>query len=456
MSDVLEADILGDEDRREARVYRFHMQVVPPLRAVGCLILALLVLLHNRYVSHDFEPARFAKLVVFLTVYVVVSWLALRWWFQPLLPRLNLGTVFLIADVGVWLVAIYCSGAENSWLFFVLLARVGDQANTSFRRVVLFAHLVVVGYLLMVAYAVLVDAHPVVWSRELAKALALYGCGLYLSFTARAAERLRARTERAVATSRRLIVELEEKNRRLQEVSRVKSEFLATVSHELKTPLNAILGFSQLLADMTFGELNAKQLKYVENTLAGARALLQHIERILEFSELEAGRALLRSEPVKVESLAARVVERLKPAADAKGVTLEMECAPGLPRVQGDPVRLERVLQGLLENAVKFSPRGTAVKLKLEDGDRTLKICVVDEGDGVAPEDHQRVFQPFVQADSSYGRTHQGFGLGLATIRHLVALHQGRVWVESSGKGGEGAAFHVELPGFRPGSDQGI
>ena len=245
----------------------------------------------------------------------------------------------------------------------------------------------------------------------------------------------RKRAERAVA----------EALDRAIEASRAKSAFLANMSHELRTPLNAIIGYADLIAE---DRLDDPELAADLARIRGAgHHLLALIDDILDISKIEAGRMELRAERVDLAALAASVLETAAPAAHRGGNRVELDLDPALGHADLDPTRLRQVLLNLLGNAAKFTAGG-AIGLRARRqpgpaGDRLL-FEVWDTGIGIAPEQHERVFQEFVQADTSTTRRHGGTGLGLAITRHLCRLMGGEVSLRS--QLGAGAAFTVDLP----------
>ena len=225
--------------------------------------------------------------------------------------------------------------------------------------------------------------------------------------------------------------------------SRAKDEFLATVSHELRNPLNAMLGWARLLsAGSLQPETAARGLKSIEQN---AKAQAQLIEDLLDVSRIISGKFRLNVEPTDVVRVVEAAIESVRPAADAKGVTLQATLDPGAGPVSADAGRLQQVVWNLLSNAVKFTPGGGRVQARLARVNSDLEIEVRDTGQGIASEFLPHVFDRFRQADRSSTRSHGGLGLGLAVVRHIVELHGGNVTAASAGKD-QGATFTVRLP----------
>jgi signal transduction histidine kinase len=229
----------------------------------------------------------------------------------------------------------------------------------------------------------------------------------------------------------------------LAAANRAKDEFLAVLSHELRTPLTPILVWASLIRE---GKLDAAALE------RGSRAIEQNaklqariVEDLLDVSRAITGKLRLNVRPTAVEPVVHLAIESLRPAAEAKGITLEPVLDPEPALVSGDPERLQQVVWNLVSNAIKFTRRGGRVEIRLEHEGDNVRLSVADSGDGIDPAVLPRLFERFWQADSSITRAHGGLGLGLAVVRHLVELHGGTVRAESEGEG-RGATFTVTLP----------
>ena len=245
--------------------------------------------------------------------------------------------------------------------------------------------------------------------------------------------------------------------REAQEANRMKDEFLATLSHELRTPLNAIVGWAHVLRG---GPLDKAVVARAVDTIdRNARAQTQLISDILDVSRIVTGKLRLNVAPVEMASVVEASLEAARPAAAAKEIRLEHEIDPQAGQVSGDNDRLQQVVGNLLGNAIKFTPKGGLVKLRLARVESEVEVFVEDTGVGIASEYLPRLFERFRHPDASTTRPHGGIGLGLAIVRHLVELHGGRVEASSSGRG-KGATFRVRLPllgmrGSVPGSRRG-
>lgn len=227
--------------------------------------------------------------------------------------------------------------------------------------------------------------------------------------------------------------------------TRAKSRFLAVVSHEMRTPLNGVMGLAQLLG-MT--RLDAEQTSYVEAIGGSSRALGQLIDDILDFSKIEAGKLELRCERFALEALVESVVELMAPGAMAKGLELASFISPEAPReIMGDPARLRQVLINLVGNAVNYTERG-GVGLRLWRDGEALRIDVCDTGIGVPAGAQDAIFEDFTQVDPSATRRQGGTGLGLAISRRLVGLMGGALFLADTSD--KGSTFSLALPAPPP------
>ena len=229
----------------------------------------------------------------------------------------------------------------------------------------------------------------------------------------------------------------------LETTSEHKSEFLANMSHELRTPLNAILGFSQVLRERMFGDLNEKQEEYVEDILASGYHLLALINDVLDLSKVEAGQLELDIAPFSLQEALERGIVMVRERATDGMVRVDLAPVADVDVVTGDERRVRQIIFNLLANAVKFTPEGGVVGVSVAQVNGEVRVSVADTGPGIEPDDHERIFEEFRQAEAGIEQR-EGTGLGLALSKRLVELHGGRIWVES--KIGEGSTFVFTLP----------
>ncbi len=255
-------------------------------------------------------------------------------------------------------------------------------------------------------------------------------------------EMARVRKEAAAELERHLLSATEARHQ-AEAANRLKDEFLATVSHELRTPLNAVLGWVQLLQVSPFDEAATRRaLATIERN---ARAQNQLIEDLLDVSRIITGKLRLDVRQVDLLSVIQAAIDVVRPTAETKGVRIQAVLDPLAGPVSGDPGRLQQVVWNVLANAIKFTPRGGRVQIRLERINSHVEIVVADTGIGIDPAFKPYVFERFRQADASSSRPYGGLGLGLAIVRHLVDLHGGTVRAESEGSG-QGATFVIGLP----------
>jgi PAS domain S-box-containing protein len=248
----------------------------------------------------------------------------------------------------------------------------------------------------------------------------------------------------AVAIEQARLYEVElQARRQAEEANHMKDEFLALVSHELRSPLNAILGYAALLRR---GEGDAQKVKQaVEVIERSGKAQAQLIDDLLDTARIISGKLRLEIGPVDLVSVIDQAIQTIRLAADAKGLSLEVHLPPEGVQITGDPTRLQQVVWNLLSNAVKFTPQGGRIEVRLERIDPHICITVSDTGKGIPPDFLPFVFDRFRQADASSAKRYGGLGLGLALVKRLVELHGGTVEVISAGED-RGATFKVTLP----------
>ena len=240
----------------------------------------------------------------------------------------------------------------------------------------------------------------------------------------------------------RMSDELQRLYGQLETASRHKSDFLATMSHELRTPLNAIIGFSEVLHEQMFGELNERQLAYVDDVLEAGKHLLSLINDVLDLAKIEAGGMELELSEVAIPEVLRSAVSMHSERASRGGVELSLTTEPEEITISADGRRVRQIVFNLVSNAVKFTPAEGRVDVSARLDDGQVEIAVADTGPGIAPEELETIFEEFKQATD--GKRAEGTGLGLPLSRKLVELHGGRLWVESAA--GNGSTFRFTLP----------
>lgn len=234
--------------------------------------------------------------------------------------------------------------------------------------------------------------------------------------------------------------------RAAQETNRAKDEFLMTLSHELRTPMTAILGWARMLPNMDRNDASFNEAIAAISRSAKLQAAL--IDDVLDVSRIVSGKLRLNVENLDVVPVLHSALDSVRPSVDAKQITLVTAFSPGLGTTTADPTRLQQIVWNLMSNAVKFTPRGGRIELAAQRTASQLEISVTDTGEGIEPEFLPHVFEAFRQAETPSTRVFGGLGLGLSIVRYMVEAHGGTVSAESAGRG-KGARFCISLP-IRP------
>ena len=232
-------------------------------------------------------------------------------------------------------------------------------------------------------------------------------------------------------------------NEKLEEASKLKSQFLANVNHELRTPVSAIIGYGRLVLRETEGQISQLQRENLQDLLHNAERLLSQIDSLLDFAKIEAGKIEVRVEPVSVEELIRGAISTVEPTLKNDDVRLIQEIAPGIPALNTDREKLRQIILNLLDNAVKFTERGE-IKISASQQNGWFRLAVSDPGVGIGKENLTKIFEEFHQGDRSSNKKYKGTGLGLAIVKKFVNLLGGEVGVES--EVGKGSVFTVTLP----------
>jgi len=437
--DTLELDPQKIAERKEKAGYRLNVIQFPVLRLLGFALISFFILVHNYYVFKVFFWAPFLQFSSIAFSYSLFSW-AILYLFFGKTGKFDLGILFLTTDIFIFVLAIYFTGAYKSLLFFLLIIRVADQTSTSFKRVLVFAHVSVLAYIAMLFYIVHFENRSFPYSLEIPKLCCIYFVGLYISLTARTAERLRNRTAASVRLARESIRRLEALSKELRDASIraeagniAKAEFLANVNHEIWTPLNGIIGMTHLALDT---ELDKEQREYLEMISKSGDALLGILNNILDFSKAESSEISLEEKGFDLSSVLKDVTDNLAIKASDKGLQFVFDFGAEVPvSLVGDLERLRQIMTNLGENAVKFTEEGgVSIRVAVEeekDSSIVLHFMVSDTGIGIPPDKMETIFDSFSQGDGSSTRKHGGTGLGLALSRHLAEIMGGRIWAES-------------------------
>jgi len=241
----------------------------------------------------------------------------------------------------------------------------------------------------------------------------------------------------------RLFSEIQIKGHQLEVASQHKSQFLANMSHELRTPLNAILGYTELILDSVYGDMPQEAHEVLERVQSNGKHLLGLINDVLDLSKIEAGQLTLSLDDYSIKDVVSNVFAVVEPLATEKNLALKVELPNDLPTAHGDERRLTQVLLNIVGNAIKFTDSGeVGLKAAARNGSYTLSVR--DTGPGIDPADQTKIFEEFQQADDTSTKKKGGTGLGLSIARRIVAMHGGRIWVES--EPGCGSTFFVNVP----------
>ncbi|MBN1304703.1 MAG: GAF domain-containing protein [Anaerolineales bacterium] len=233
------------------------------------------------------------------------------------------------------------------------------------------------------------------------------------------------------------------------EVDRLKSEFVATVSHELRTPMTSIRGYVDILLMGAAGALNENQVHFLDIVKDNTERLATLVNDLLDISRIEAGRITLSMQPIELKEVADDVIAEILRVSNEedKEVAVSLDVAKDLPRVYGDIERVRQILNNLVDNAYHYTGENGKITLRLQlDGESDVRVDVIDNGVGILPEEQDRIFERFYRGENPYVLATPGTGLGLSIVKQLIEMHNGRIWMKSTGKEGEGSTFSFTLP----------
>jgi PAS domain S-box-containing protein len=234
------------------------------------------------------------------------------------------------------------------------------------------------------------------------------------------------------------------------EVDRLKSEFVATVSHELRTPMTPIKGYVEFLLMGGAGELNPQQMEFVNVIKTNIDRLSVLVNDLLDVSRIEAGKVALNMQPIDLHEVVEEVLGVIQQRSedDQRPVKIVVDIPDDLPSVYGDAERVRQIVTNLVDNACKYSPENSTVTLNLYPVDNSVQIDVIDQGIGIFPDEHDKIFERFYRGENHLVMATAGTGLGLPIVRELVEMHNGKIWVRSTGVPGEGSTFSCTLPQY--------
>jgi len=388
-----------------------------------------------------FQRAFLALLVLKLATNTAAA-LALRA-DRGVLPAIAANT---FADMLAMTGVIYFTGGELSPLFPIYLIEITVVALLGNAGVAVLCAVIAAAFYAAMALLVLAgvlppNAPPVALTGGLTAryvavdvVYASFVLGVPTYYAARILQDLRAK-QRA----------LERRTAQLVEAGRQKSQFMANVTHELRTPIHGICGLTDLLESGVYGPVSPKQRDAQQEIKRSARSLLALIDDLLELARADAGRLEVDPRPVDVKDLVEKVVAAARWMVGTKQLAVEADVADDVPLLETDPRALKQVLVNLLSNAAKFTPEGGRISVRARrEGDGAVRIAVRDSGIGIDPRDHARIFDDFRQLDGSAERQYGGVGLGLAVVRRLTQAIGARLELESAP--GQGSTFAVVVP----------
>jgi len=252
--------------------------------------------------------------------------------------------------------------------------------------------------------------------------------------------------EKSELATLNIMEDLKKTTARLERLNGIKSAFLNMTSHELRTPISAIKGYIQMMLKGNFGTTNDEQKHTLEIILRNSNRLDRLIQDILDISRLESGTMKFVTEKTDVTKMIKEVAETMQASADLKRIKINAETRIDVPELTIDIDRITQVVVNLLHNAIKFSPDGSMIHITVRKEKEDVLFEVQDYGRGIPEEHHKKIFQTFYQVDSDADTKFGGAGLGLAICYGIIIAHGGRIWVESTGKPGEGSTFRFTLP----------
>jgi signal transduction histidine kinase len=238
-----------------------------------------------------------------------------------------------------------------------------------------------------------------------------------------------------------MVQELQKANTRLREADEMKNRFMAVASHELRTPLGVILGYATFLKEETQGELS----EHAANVLNAAMELRTLVEAMTNMNMFYTGERDVKPEPVSLQSVVHAACDEIASMAETRNNVLTLNLPPVPVVVNADPQKLKLAFTNVLNNAVRFSPKGSEIRIRLEMDDDAVLVAVQDKGLGIPPDKLEVIFEQFYQVEDHMTRRYGGLGLGLAIAREIVNLHGGQIWAESPGLG-YGSTFYIAIP----------
>lgn len=370
--------------------------------------------------------------------------------FRPRLGRwLGPAWLFAVDGLVVSLGVLVTGGLPSSLFVLYYLIVIGSALHLSTLENVAFTVLLAIAYLGVASLPAphLLDLREV---ERLAVRLTLL---LIVAIVSSVLTRQLRDARQTAQREREAVAQLSVLNEQLQQLERMKSDFLSAVSHDFKTPLTSIKASIGLLLDALGGDRDLPTTRLCRNIARNVDRLDALVSELLDMARLQSGRIVVARQSVQMEEVLTSAVATMRPLCAGREQRLVLDVASDLPPVLGDQRRLEQVVVNLLSNANNYAPRRSEIRLEAAVDGPYLRITIIDQGPGVAPGERPHIFDRFYRSDHPVVRRRAGSGLGLAIAKSLVDLHGGEIWVDA-GPGGRGGAFHFTLPvqlsGARP------
>jgi signal transduction histidine kinase len=436
--------------RRRAQVkHDGNVYTVPRLRIIGFSLIALVgVPLHNMLVTHNFSFSTFFTFFIAVELYCTATWLLLYSYYDRV-KRIDLGDFFLYTDIFVLAGAVYVTGGDQSWFFWLPLMRVFDQAVYGFKRSMSFNVVATAIFFGLWFYMWAIEQRPMDINREIAKTLFVGTAGFYIALTSGATADLRTKLVSTIRFARHAIAQLKESGyaliearRSAEQASQAKSEFMARVSHELRRPATTVIGFAQLLE---MGELHAKQRDYAARILRAGQDLGIMIDEVMDLADVQSGHVTLTDGEVALAEIVEDALTHVWPLAAARSVRLisTEDANRDAVRVIGDPRALHRVVLNTVAHVVRYSAVDDRVVVSWHREGDYARITVRDSGPGILSAPVEEILSSAARPEEEVSRM-QELGLGLAFAKSLIIAMNGRVGADL--EIGEGTTYWIDLP----------
>ena len=236
---------------------------------------------------------------------------------------------------------------------------------------------------------------------------------------------------------------IKQQNKKIKENEKLQNQFLANISHDLRTPLNSIICLSEILSNKMFGDLNDKQLEYIEDIRISGIRLLGMINEVLDITKLESKTISLNKTNINLTILSNEVINILKPLYNKKNIKIECEIPKDITMI-GDYIKLQQVLFNIIGNAIKFSPENSTIEIKITQSNKNIAIGIKDYGIGISKTNQKKIFKKFYQVENTLSKSELSTGLGLTIAKEFVKLHKGKIEVSSEIQ--KGTTFTIKLP----------